>query len=91
MESSVKENLPKRLHLSSLEEKLLSIMPKTKVEGLKGGLDTGPSKRGQEEEREKESQKKRPCVESTPVQASCSTSKSNNEVLVDASTSKDNT
>jgi len=29
---------------------LLSIVPKTKIEGLKGGLDTGPSKRGQEED-----------------------------------------
>jgi len=29
---------------------LLSIVPKTKVEGFKGGKDTGHSKRGHEEE-----------------------------------------
>ncbi|KAH3780581.1 hypothetical protein DPMN_158399 [Dreissena polymorpha] len=46
MESSGVAALPKKLHLSVLEEKLLSLVPKSRLIGVPGGgVDTGPLKR----------------------------------------------
>ncbi|KAH3752149.1 hypothetical protein DPMN_186761 [Dreissena polymorpha] len=50
MESSGEAALPKKLHLSVLEEKLLSLVPKSRLVGVPGGgVDTGPLKRPMQE------------------------------------------
>ncbi|XP_052226719.1 nuclear apoptosis-inducing factor 1-like isoform X1 [Dreissena polymorpha] len=50
VESSGEAALPKKMQLTVLEDKLLSLVPKTKLFGVQGGgIDTGPLKRSMQE------------------------------------------